>query len=88
MRLIDADALFKTEREEWLCTNNAPFISVDYATAIKEIDNAPTVCDIEQIRAEIEHLQIYPCKTDAQSIRNVAFEQALAIIDKYTGVSE
>ena len=89
MRLIDADTLFKTEREEWLCTNNAPFISVDYATVIKEIDNAPTACDIDAIRAEIEeNIMSYVCDKEentliAQGMLN-GMQMAFDTIDKYT----
>ncbi len=46
MRLVDADALFKEEREEYL--NNACYISTYYEHIFAEIDNAPTVEDKPQ----------------------------------------
>lgn len=47
-RLIDADELYKQEKEEWLCPNNAPFISTDYAHVFAEIDNAPTIIEADK----------------------------------------
>lgn len=46
-RLIDADELYKQDKEEWLCPNNAPFISTDYAHVFAEIDNAPTIIEAD-----------------------------------------
>lgn len=46
-RLIDADELYKRDKEEWLCPNNAPFISTDYAHVFAEIDNAPTIIEAD-----------------------------------------
>lgn len=44
-RLIDADELYKQDKEDWLTLNNAPFISTDYAHVFAEIDNAPTIIE-------------------------------------------
>ena len=51
-RLIDADALYKQDKEEWLCPNNAPFISTDYAHVFAEIDNAPTIIKADKAGEE------------------------------------
>lgn len=44
-RLIDADRLFEQDKKEWICPNNAPFISTDYAHIFAEIDAAPTIIE-------------------------------------------
>ena len=85
MRLIDADALFKEEREEY--RNNAENISTDYKHIFAEIDDMPTVCDIEQIRAEIGGIEI-----NGQIDEHTSFirtgeqvkQMALEIISKFT----
>lgn len=51
-RLIDADELYKQDKEEWLCPNNAPFISTDYAHVFAEIDNAPTIIEADKTESE------------------------------------
>ena len=68
MRLIDADRLKEVFRRNTVC---------DYADII---DNAPTVCDIEQIRDEIERKA-----NSGQWSEAVIYgmQKAIAIIDKY-----
>ena len=51
-RLIDADELYKQDKEEWLCPNNAPFISTDYAHVFAEIDHAPTIIEADKAGEE------------------------------------
>lgn len=87
MRLIDADELFKEEREEY--RNNAEYISTDYKHIFAEIDNQPTVCDLEQIRAEIEKKRLDAGEEATleaykqYKVRYEAFGEVLEIIDKY-----
>lgn len=52
-RLIDADELYKQDKEEWLCPNNAPFISTDYAHVFAEIDHAPTIIEADKAGEEV-----------------------------------
>ena len=78
MRLIDADALKEQCRMipdvtgKYYCLN----IVEEY-----EINDAPTVCDIEQIRDEIERLHYHP-KLDFIKNDEVV-DMALNIIDKH-----
>jgi len=83
MRLIDAEALFKEEREEY--RNNAEYISTDYKHIFAEIDNAPTICDIEQIRTEIEQTadNYNPTRDAYDGGYVMAIRDVLQIIDKY-----
>lgn len=76
MRLIDADALEYHEIDE-IGGEYEPYLgcSKEY------IDRQPTVCDIEQIRSEIERLHYHP-KLDFIKNDEVV-EMALDIIDKY-----
>ena len=83
MRLIDADALFKEEREEY--RNNAEYISTDYKHIFAEIDDMPTVCDIEQLRAEISDMFKHETQDDYWDGYESCRADALQIIDKYTG---
>ena len=70
MRLIDADAL----------VGKCEF----YETEM-EVKNAPTVCDIEQIRAEIDVARFINKDTRLCKNANASgLEVALEIIDKYT----
>jgi len=80
MRLIDADALFKEEREEY--RNNAEYISTDYKHIFAEIDDMPTVCDIEQIRDEIEN-QLFIGRIVNHYEFDNGLKWCLEIIDKY-----
>lgn len=84
MRLIDADALFKEEREEY--RNNAENISTDYKHIFAEIDDMPTVCDIDAIRREIEDLYIItnPASGPYDGGYYTALIDVRRIIDKYT----
>ena len=79
MRLIDADKIGLTNFEILVCNG-------DYKEALKmileKIEKAPTVCDIEQIRAEIEAL-ITDNLIEEQAW---AYSYVLQIIDKYKGV--
>ena len=84
MRLIDADKLFIEEREEY--RNNADHISTDYEHIFAEIDYAPTVCDLEQIRAEIEEKS--RIMTGIHHGVWINLDDVLAIIDKYKAESE
>ena len=70
-RLIDADKFLENNKELADCD----FIHPKYCDTLRDlVNNAPTVCDIEQIRAEIaDRLGLLDCKKDI-----------LAIIDKYT----
>lgn len=63
MRLIDADRLKEVFRRNTVC---------DYADII---DNAPTVCDIEQIRNEVQRM------ADSKILN---MKIVLELIDKYT----
>ena len=84
MRLIDADAFLENNKELADCD----FIHPKYCDTLRDlINNAPTVCDIEQIRAEIEKILDYyrRCgKTSEHFAFCSAYEYVLAIIDKYT----
>jgi len=87
MRLIDADALKKDdELTEWLSRDairTGKMLKRFSELFIKKIDNAPTVCDIEQIRAEILSLHVSNYSDYAMKIA------VIDIIDKYTkGESE
>lgn len=51
-RLIDADKLYKPDRDEWLSSKYAPFISTSYASVFAEIDNAPTIIEADEAESE------------------------------------
>ena len=71
MRLIDADELFEKFRTTFPASE-----------VLLTVNQAPTVCDIEQIRAEIElQKKGFPPSADYYK----AINRALDIIDKYTG---
>ena len=76
MRLIDADELKKHIRR---CDDSATRATFDYVYE-DDIDDMPTVCDIEQIRAEIEAARY--------GLINDGLDVALRIIDKHTEGSE
>lgn len=67
MRLIDADKLHREKIDNIICYS------------VQQIANAPTVCDIEQIRAEIEKWAEDPCV-----MNHGCGDEVLRIIDKYT----
>ena len=75
MRLIDADKLHREEIDYFL------------GYSIQQIENAPTVCDIEQIRAEIDGIEING-QIDEHTMFIRSGEQVknmtLDIIDKHT----
>jgi len=73
MRLIDADELKKHKYHSDITHENA--------VSVAQIDWMPTVCDIEQIRAEIEALP-RELPTDARNM--VRRTRVLDIIDRYT----
>ena len=77
MRLIDADELKKKIRHwNYNATSSTP--TFDFVTD-EDIDECPTVCDIEQIRDEIKELS-YPYNLEAMRTKS----DVLQIIDKYT----
>ena len=84
MRLIDADELKKHIRR---CDDSATRATFDYVHE-DDIDDMPTVCDIEQIRAEIEAIEING-QVDEHTMFIRTGEQiknmALRIIDKCIG---
>ena len=90
MRLIDAEHLLdeveKLKESPWFNdnTNGARIIRREAINIVEDlcICKEPTVCDIEQIRAEIESLHYHP-KLDFIKNDDVV-EMALEIIDKYT----
>ena len=82
MRLIDADEL-KKKLKLWAFNNvTTTSPTFDFVTEF-DIDECPTVCDIEQIRAEIEREADYQ---DAYVNADIAkgMYLALEIIDKHT----
>ena len=83
MRLIDADALEKelTEKIAETEKDGEFFDAESFDRAREIIIDEPTVCDIEQIRADIYELwkkYEYEYESYADGLN-----QALAIIDKY-----
>ena len=77
MRLIDADAFLENNKGLADCY----FVHPRYCDTLRDlVNNAPTVCDIEQIRAEIEQSRY--------GLVNDGLDLALKIIDKYMGDSE
>ena len=95
MRLIDADAMlangFKNKtvvfnREDMLKTDEYK-MQILFEDAQAFINSQPTVCDIEQIRAEIERrMQVKPNNFNQhdESDYDRGLYTALNIIDKYT----
>jgi len=85
MRLIDAEALKKDdELTEWLSNDairTGKMLKQFSELFIKKIDNAPTVCDIEQIRDEIEQTRNDLYGTNFYD----GLDFALEIIDKHIG---
>ena len=88
MRLIDAGHLYneveKLKESPWFNdnTNGARIIRREALNIVEDlcICQEPTVCDIEQIRAEIAGL-----RNDVNVIMyNLAVDDVLGIIDKYT----
>ena len=83
MRLIDADKLKKKIRHwNYNATTSTPTFS--FVTE-EDIDYMPTVCDIEQIRTEIDKARFIDKNT--KTCKNAlasGLEAALQIIDKYT----
>ena len=79
MRIIDAD--YVTEK---LNEING---TAELDKAFEVVENAPTVCDIEQIRQEIEQIPIPFDDRDSavvQDVENMIKDRVLQIIDKYT----
>ena len=79
MRLIDAEEL-KRELKIWCYNRTTTTPTFSFVTE-KDIDECPTVCDIEQIRAEIE--QLYTIDTVYEEVVAVDKADVLQIIDKY-----
>ena len=84
MRLIDADALDKA-RIDYIVSGyaNDPEDCSEFG---KMIIKAPTVCDIEQIRDEIEEERdkVYQNRQGCDTYYADGLDTALEIIDKYT----
>ena len=78
MRLIDADALSeeitRDMKKGFPKNDNLPLF------ALSCIAHAPTVCDIEQIRDEIEKLEPFDSLYDYSD----AIKDVLEVIDRYT----
>lgn len=79
MRLIDAEALGKA-RIDYIVSGyaNDPEDCSEFGKMIIE---APTVCDIEQIRAEIKQSLDDPYN---YIVKQDAYREVMDIIDKYT----
>ena len=89
MRLIDADALAEEIKKNM--ENGFPANENLSLYAISCIAHAPTVCDIEQIRAEIKHLLNRPSLTHVVGYDKGfvdGIDKVLQIIDKYNAESE
>ena len=71
MRLIDANALKKV----FIHTEDAKYAKWTLNGVISEIDDMPTVCDIEQIRNEVQRM------ADSKILN---MKIVLELIDKYT----
>ena len=82
MRLIDAEALDKA-RIDYIVSGyaNDPEDCSEFGNMIIK---APTVCDIEQIRAEIEK-ERQACIDAHDQYGAVAIGEVLKIFDKYKG---
>ena len=87
MRLIDADKLGLTDYELYKIVCKREYKEA-LAKVLDQIADAPTVCDIEQIRAEIikqfEGCYLEEDMTDERKAEHKAYENVLQIIDKYT----
>ena len=65
-----------------ICTvNRCPYCGQDCFATDEDIDDMPTVCDIEQIRAEIEE---YKDDKVIHAERNEMIDIVLEIISKHT----
>ena len=79
MRLIDADAFLENNKELADCD----FIHPKYCDTLRDlVNNAPTVCDIKQIRAEIGQMDFD--FGDFYDHTDKIIEMVLEVIDKYT----
>ena len=79
MRLIDADELKKKIRHwNYNATTSTP--SFDFVTA-EDIDECPTVCDIDAIRAEIRQIVDQETEHDEKWARGLHY--SLCVIDKH-----
>ena len=76
MRLIDAD--YVTEK---LNEING---TAELDKAFEVVENAPTVCDIEQIRDEIKDARLNQINDETEKAVNYGLNTALEIIEKYT----
>ena len=94
MRLIDADALREQTVKDAKFAEKNGFMDLKFEREwlVGRIDNQPTVCDIDAIRAEIEQrMQVKPNNFNQhdESDYDRGLYTALNIIDKYTkGASE
>lgn len=82
MRLIDADELKKM----FMYAEDAEYAKWSLSGVISEIDDMPTVCDLEQIRAEIDGIEINGQVDEHTMFIRSGVEvkkMALEIIDKY-----
>ena len=98
MRLIDAEHLYneveKLKESPWFNdnTNGARIIRREAINIVEDlcICKEPTVCDIEQIRAEIEQLsgnkyEVADYQGNRYAYEDISKADVLQIIDKYTG---
>ena len=84
MRLIDADEL-KKKLKLWAFNNvTTTSPTFDFVTEF-DIDECPTACDIEQIRADIEKVFCISVITDKLRTPMEVKTEILQIIDKYKG---
>ena len=74
MRLIDADELIKVFKY----SEDADYSKWTLQGVISEINDAPTVCDIDAIRAEIAALD-----KDCHVVYAIAIDDVLQIIDSH-----
>lgn len=84
MRLIDADAVL--DKMRGVLDMQDLYLPIHFKQFV--IDEMPTVCDIEKIRAEIKE-EYNDAKMREMDDETYGFRVSLEIIDKYTkGVSE
>ena len=86
MRLIDVDELKKKIRHwNYNATTSTP--TFKFVTE-EDIDYMPTVCDLEQIRAEIEKVFCMSVVTNKLRTPMEVKTEILQIIDKYKAENE
>ena len=84
MRLIDADEL-KKKLKLWAFNNvTTTSPTFDFVTEF-DIDECPTVCDLEQIRAKVEKVFCMSVVTNRLRTPMEVKTEILQIIDNYIG---